>query len=173
MGETLNTVNIEVDDEVFASLQAKAQPLIDTPNDVLRRLLAAQTPAKAKTAKKAAKAAKKRAGSKGRGIPARQYVRRGTLVPESDYVQPILQALVSAGGSGKAREIITAVGKRLEHKFKAAEYVKTATSEPRWENRARDVRIKLVKQGLIRPSSETAFGVWEITAEGRRQISGL
>lgn len=30
---------IRVDSEVFAALQARARPLIDTPNDVLRKLL--------------------------------------------------------------------------------------------------------------------------------------
>ncbi|XVU22919.1 hypothetical protein ACQPZJ_37450 [Actinoplanes sp. CA-054009] len=31
---------IEVDDEVFAKLQGRAVPFVDTPNDVIRRLLA-------------------------------------------------------------------------------------------------------------------------------------
>src|SRR5438270_636737 len=31
---------IEIDDEVFAQLQNRARPFIDTPNDVIRRLLA-------------------------------------------------------------------------------------------------------------------------------------
>ncbi|MHA7960244.1 restriction system modified-DNA reader domain-containing protein [Streptomyces sp. L500] len=31
--------SIEIDDEVFAFLQSQCEPLVDTPNDVLRRLL--------------------------------------------------------------------------------------------------------------------------------------
>ncbi|MGA4851329.1 hypothetical protein ACOBQB_35680 [Streptomyces sp. G5(2025)] len=31
--------SIDVDDEVFAFLQSQSEPLVDTPNDVLRRLL--------------------------------------------------------------------------------------------------------------------------------------
>ncbi|MGW5420202.1 restriction system modified-DNA reader domain-containing protein [Streptomyces sp. NPDC003943] len=31
--------SIEIDDEVFAFLQSQSEPLVDTPNDVLRRLL--------------------------------------------------------------------------------------------------------------------------------------
>ncbi|MET9772706.1 hypothetical protein ABZ023_00395 [Streptomyces sp. NPDC006367] len=31
--------SIEIDDEVFAFLQSRCEPLVDTPNDVLRRLL--------------------------------------------------------------------------------------------------------------------------------------
>lgn len=30
---------IEIDEEVFAFLQQHCEPLVDTPNDVLRRLL--------------------------------------------------------------------------------------------------------------------------------------
>jgi len=170
MGET---VNIEVDDEVFALLQAKAQPLVDTPSDVLRRLLGddkPQKPAAKKASKKAAKAAKKQAG---RRLAARQYAPRGSLVPEDDYVKPILQALIAAGGSGRARDITDAVGRRLEHRFSAAEHVVTVANEPRWRNRTRDVRMKLVKQGLIARPAPDKFGIWEITAEGRRQASGL
>ncbi|OKJ03893.1 hypothetical protein AMK18_01505 [Streptomyces sp. CB01249] len=35
------TRTIEIDDEVFAFLQHHSEPLVDTPNDVLRRLLLA------------------------------------------------------------------------------------------------------------------------------------
>ncbi|MEU3047666.1 MULTISPECIES: hypothetical protein [unclassified Streptomyces] len=31
--------SIEIDDEVFTFLQSRSEPLVDTPNDVLRRLL--------------------------------------------------------------------------------------------------------------------------------------
>ncbi|MFJ2781575.1 hypothetical protein [Kitasatospora sp. NPDC087315] len=34
-----STRTIEIDDEVFAFLQQHSEPLVDTPNDVLRRLL--------------------------------------------------------------------------------------------------------------------------------------
>ncbi|MFF8608431.1 hypothetical protein ACF06X_21105 [Streptomyces sp. NPDC015346] len=35
--------SIEIDDEVFAFLQSRSEPLVDTPNDVLRRLLLKDT----------------------------------------------------------------------------------------------------------------------------------
>lgn len=35
--------SIDVDDEVFAFLQSQSEPLVDTPNDVLRRLLLASS----------------------------------------------------------------------------------------------------------------------------------
>lgn len=35
----MQSYTIEIDDEVFRYLQSKAQPLVDTPNAVLRRLL--------------------------------------------------------------------------------------------------------------------------------------
>lgn len=39
------TRTIRVDDEVFAKLQSMAEPLVDTPNSTLRRLLGLDTPA--------------------------------------------------------------------------------------------------------------------------------
>lgn len=165
-----DTVEIRVDEEVFARLQAKAEPLVDTPNDVLRRLLLEQKrAAKKATAKKATKKTAKKATR--RAVVER--VPRGSLLPEGDYVQPILQALVAAGGSAQVRSVMDAVRRRLEHRFKAAEYAVTAAGRTRWEARTRDVRVKLVKQGLLAPASRANYGVWEITAEGRRQASGL
>ncbi|MFF4864482.1 hypothetical protein ACFY3J_22635 [Streptomyces sp. NPDC001231] len=43
------TRTIRVDDEVFAALQALAEPLVDTPNSVLRRLLKLDLPASSST----------------------------------------------------------------------------------------------------------------------------
>lgn len=34
--------NVRIDDEVFRALQAHAEPLVDTPNSVLRRVLGLQ-----------------------------------------------------------------------------------------------------------------------------------
>ncbi|MCX4682730.1 restriction system modified-DNA reader domain-containing protein [Kitasatospora purpeofusca] len=39
IGEALTMVRIEIDAEVFAFLQENSEPLVDTPNTVLRRLL--------------------------------------------------------------------------------------------------------------------------------------
>ncbi|WP_304455447.1 hypothetical protein [Nocardiopsis sp. YSL2] len=36
---------IRIDDEVYAELQRRAQPFVDTPNDVLRRILELNAPA--------------------------------------------------------------------------------------------------------------------------------
>lgn len=40
----MQKVNIEIDEEIFNFLQSQATPFVDTPNDVLRRLLLESAP---------------------------------------------------------------------------------------------------------------------------------
>jgi hypothetical protein len=49
IGSVMARRTIEVDDEVFAFLQQHCEPLVDTPNDVLRRLLLSEEPVGPKT----------------------------------------------------------------------------------------------------------------------------
>lgn len=61
------TRRIEVDEEVFAFLQQHCEPLVDTPNDVLRRLLLDREPSESQ---------------KGTAVPAKRLPRRpGALTP--------------------------------------------------------------------------------------------
>jgi len=66
-----STRSIEIDDEVFAFLQQHSEPLVDTPNDVLRRLLLGEAESAA-----SAEVAERR--GTGALMP---FVERGWLVP--------------------------------------------------------------------------------------------
>lgn len=67
--------SIKVDKEVFSYLQQQAQPFIDTPNDVLRRLLLSHpsVPRKPPPAKEMPKSDKGVSGESG-GISSQQFV---------------------------------------------------------------------------------------------------
>lgn len=91
---------IEVDDRIFEVIKKNAEPFVDTPNTVLRRLLGVDrgrnpvsSPTTASTTERAAP---------------------GTLLPESEYELPILRFLQERGGRALSRE---AVGEALSHKL--------------------------------------------------------
>ena len=94
---------IRIDDEVFAVLQKRAQAFVDSPNDVLRRDyglngFSANEPIHD------VPGAPSFAGGEPQSIPTRRRrkvmgrILRGEKTPEPEYVTPILQALVQAGG---------------------------------------------------------------------------
>jgi hypothetical protein len=145
--------SIDVDTDVFETIKANAEPFVDTPNSVLRRMLGldrgAQQPGKV--------AALRKKG--GRASP-------GSILPESEYQVPILQELVKRGGSAHATEVTNAVGQRLADRLTEKDRETLDSGDIRWRNRVQFTRLTLKERGLI--SSESPRGVWEITDEGRK-----
>lgn len=141
---------IEVDTDVFAVIKAEAEPFVDTPNTALRRLLGLD------------------GGAGSKSDPERAP--HGSLLPEPEYELPILQALVDAGGSGKAREITAEVGDRLGDRLSDLDRAPLKSGDVRWENRVAFVRLKLKDRGLLK--SDSPRGVWELTDAGREAAAG-
>jgi hypothetical protein len=144
-------MEIEVDNEVFERIKADAEPFVDTPNSVLRRLLGLDG-----------------AGSI-QSLPAGKVGRRaspGSILPESEYELPILRELLKQGGSGHATEITDAVGERLAGQLTELDESKLASGDVRWRNRVQFTRLRLKERGLIKAGSSR--GIWELTDEGRR-----
>ena len=147
--------SIDTDDEVFEVIKKHAEPFVDTPNTVLRRLLGIdrvtvhQEPAAGKATKT------------GRAAP-------GTLLPESEYEIPILRCLEERGGRAPSREIVEAVGQALGDKLTGLDKQPLKSGDIRWENRAAFVRLRLVERGKL--AKKSPRGTWEITDEGRERL---
>jgi len=176
-----NKRTIAVDTDVFRALQSKAEPLVDDANSVLRRLLslssageAAPSAPKARAAKKATKksakkAAKKAAVKKAAPKPVRKRARRGSLVPESAFEVPMLEALVELGGSAPAGKVTARVGEKLADRLTSVDRESVSSGGVRWQSRAQAVRMKLIKDGELK--SDSPRGVWEISDAGRARLS--
>src|SRR5258708_23106819 len=87
---------IEVDEDVYASLQRQAEAFVDTPNDVLRRVLLGR-PLDAMRSRTTGSQVHQ--GTGGRVSP-------GQLLPHGEYRIPILRVLAAAGGALPVRAII-------------------------------------------------------------------
>lgn len=165
---------IDVDEEVYGALGANAEPFVDTPNSVLRRMLgldgaptvaAAETRPRPSTPRVAAKA-----GTKGRKVKSpRPRAAAGTLLPEQEYERPLLQALVDAGGSAPSKQLIERVGELIGDKLTAQDRESLSSGGVRWQSRIQFVRLRLIERGLMQ--KDTPRGIWAITDSGKELVT--
>jgi hypothetical protein len=150
------SLSIEIDDEVFKLLRNRAEPFVDTPNTVLRRLLGIDR----------VKASPTKDGETTDEKPARAAP--GTLLPEREYEEPILRYLDGRGGRAPSREVVEAVGKALADRLTELDKQQLRSGDVRWEKRAAFVRLRLVERGELVNNSPR--GTWEISDRGRERL---
>lgn len=217
--------NIRIDREVYRRLQELAEPFVDNPNNVLRRLFRldrdeSQTDENAAGEKKHTRSTEKEReleeklkeaqdyateleveiskrmnqsdaklessttefGASKSGGDRRKVAHRarsgrrkraprapaGTLLPEQEYVEPLLSILSEHGGTAPARQIIDAIGKKLENRLTPTDREKNSSGVVRWQNRIQFVRLKLVEEGLLAKNSPR--GIWALTELGRAHL---
>lgn len=142
---------IRVEDDVFAGLKQMAEPFIDTPNSVIRRLLEEkgvltnimQQPNKNERAD------------------------RASLTPQQTYESFLLHVLATKfNGHGTKQELTKSVIDLMKSKgfIGEADRQTVSTGETRAENTIAWARNALKDRGLI--SSLSVRGVWELTKEG-------
>lgn len=168
--------SIDIDDEIFELLKNNAEPLVDTPSSVLRRLLGLDangaTPAPAPPKGDASKRRRRRSKRTGRGRKSSttggQRAARGTLLPEPEYELPILRYLDQHDGRAPSREVVEAIGEELADKLTAADRETLRSGDVRWVSRAAFVRLRLVERGDMDPQAPR--GTWQITDQGRERL---
>lgn len=183
--------HIRVDDDVYEFLKKSAEPFVDTPNAVLRRLLgldaqpesmngstcvtddtqpiAAKNPSRAAAPARGHGARSNRRSISRRRAPKAPRVAPGLLIPQEDYVVPILQSLVERGGNAAAKDVIDAVGQKLQNRLSEVDKSQNASGQIRWQNRAQFVRLNLVESGFLARNGER--GIWTITDSGRAHLA--
>jgi len=140
---------IRVDQDVFEGLQKLAQPFVDSPSMVIRRLLE-----KAGVLKAHAKPPVT--------VPA------GGLTPQSIYENYLLLVLLKEfDGSGHKRDVTHAIVKRMmkDGHIGAADQELVSTGETKAENTITWARNALKQRGHI--DRATRRGIWQLTPEGR------
>lgn len=185
---------IEIDDEVYDRLKEVAEPFVDTPNSVLRRLLeldgstsngnsqldvsGVATPAPPgsraphpQTAKAPnTRSSSRKAGSRKKKVVGRSRVPAGSILAEEEYEIPLLEALMDAGGSAASRDVVEAVGRKLAGRLTDIDREPLKSGGIRWENRIQFVRLKMIERGWMEKG--VPRGTWAISDEGRKQVAG-
>lgn len=157
---------IEVDDQVFEAIKEAAEPFVDTPNTVLRRLLGVKGRANGSGRQVAARASSGPKISKRKGRRART----GTLLEQAAYFEPILRFLSENGGRAPTREVLDQVGRILADRLTDVDREPIASGKVRWENRTQFARLELVKMGFL--NGDSPRGVWAITERGEAFLQG-
>jgi hypothetical protein len=150
---------LRVDDEVFEGLKKLAEPFVDTPSAVIRRLLEEK-------------------GVLAKSPPTPSSVRRplseeaspaeSGLTPQSTYENYLLATLErDFNGRAHKREATLAVIEKMRSDglINAADLELVATGETKAENTISWGRNALKERGYI--SKVSIRGIWELTPEGR------
>ena len=142
---------IKIDDDVWSALQAKATPLVDTPNTVLRDIFGLP-------------------GKNGNGAmePSAQAMAGGRAkgrTPQQAYRAPILRSLYQAGGTKAVNEVLSDIERELGDQLNDVDRQRLNYSPNiRWRNAAQWERAVMVEAGILKAYSPR--GVWELTEKG-------
>lgn len=179
---------LRVDDDVYEELKSHAEPFVDTPNSVLRRLLGLDSapseiagptnmdevdnerppePPAVVPQQPRGRTARRRGG---KGSAKRTRAPAGALLPEDDYEVPLLRALDELGGSAPSRQVIDRVGELLKDSLTDLDRDTLPSGGIRWQSRVQFVRLRLIQQGLM--LKETGRGIWAVSDAGRSFLAG-
>jgi len=160
---------IEVDDDVLNALKKKAEPFVDTPNSVLRRLLLGGGAGIRLGRRRRGKAARGTMHVASSASKKHERAPTGAILPEQEYVKPLLQVLHARGGRAAAREVIEEVGYRLRDRLTSLDKEPVSSGGVRWQNRVQFARLRLIDRGLLKRQSPR--GLWELTEQGAAFIA--
>lgn len=144
---------IRIDDDVWRELKNRAEPLEDSPNDVLRRVFRLEDGAKPPD---------------GGGRRVRRRRVSDGIFPREDFYLPILASVEELGGAARTDDVLQRVYPRIKRRLSSHDLMENQSGEPNWRNSARWAREEMVKEctpPLLSPSSP--HGRWEITDAGR------
>jgi predicted CopG family antitoxin len=170
---------IDVDDDVYEQLKGLAEPFVDNPSDVIRRLLRAVTPGAYALAKNSNDLEDETAEDEVVTDKSVRHVRGVTeftfkevrRTPDRDFRVPILRALEEFGGRASTSDVLDRVGELMRSDLKPIDFKPMQSGQIRWRSAANFERkhMALEREPLIDPNSPR--GIWEMTEHGRRYLA--
>jgi Mrr N-terminal domain len=143
---------IEVDGEVLAAIKDAAEPFVDNPNRVLRRLFELPALEKDGTAAFPAKIAR---------------APRSSLLPLAEFELAILRAVADACGEATRLKLMEVLGRELDDRLTDLDREPLISGALRWQSRVDQARNRLVKAGFL----ESPYrGVWKLTPAGAEDL---
>lgn len=148
---------IRIDQDVFEGLQKLAQPFVDSPGMVIRRLLEERGLLQQRAA-----------------APKAVRAAPNALTPQAVYEKYLLVVLAKEfDGRGHKRDVTHAIVRRMmkDGHIGAADQELVSTGETKAENTITWARNALKQRGHIDRSSSR--GIWELTAAGKASADGI
>jgi hypothetical protein len=153
---------IDLSQQSFDKLKELAEPLVDTPETVIQRLLdayhanGAGTAARQKTTKSSSVAPLRIV------TRDRKRARKGEKTPIEEFYTPLLRALRDAGGKLPANEAIDRVGQLMEDHLNEVDRSRLPSGEVRWRNTVRWASQQLQQEGKL--DKKSTWGVWKVAS---------
>lgn len=158
---------IEVSQVHFEKLKQLAEPLVDTADSVIGRLLevyqlhgngrvAEATPGRKRERSTALKATQR----------DRKRAKKGERTPTDDFFDPLIRVLEEGGGELPAVEAIDHVGRLMADRLNDVDCARLPSGEVRWRNSVRWARQRLEDLGKL--DDKAPYGVWKLK-EGSRK----
>jgi Mrr restriction endonuclease-like protein len=189
---------VVIDDDVLNLVSERAEPLVDSFNSALRRILGLpdtdQSPvffdiqaikpiprvssaddesrAVAELRESGRLGTRRRSSPRktSREAPKRDRAPKGSLLDERAYWQPILKVLAeSPGGAAQARHVVQRVGEILADQLKPLDKETVSSGGLRWETRIMFARLRMKDAGLLKMDSPR--GLWELSDLGRQALT--
>jgi hypothetical protein len=171
---------ITIDDQVYKELKRMAEPFVDSPNDVLRRVFRLRGEGEMADQNGPDKglpgdAEDRSVLTKGewktdrRGRPHFEF-RIVNRTPDREFRIPILRALEEKDGRAPTIDILERVEELMRPRLKPIDYQPMTSGQIRWRSAANFERkhMALERVPLINPTSPR--GIWEITDAGREYL---
>src|SRR5262245_5164223 len=143
---------ILVDGEVFGRLQGLAQPFVDSPNSVLRRVLGLDQERESGPPSEGSAPAGWRESSQTSKdeMTSAQGSAPPPMTPQREFRPVIVELLKETGGGRRMHEVLEGIEERLGPRFHPHDHEAVSTGELRWRNSARWERMKMADEGLIK-----------------------
>jgi hypothetical protein len=158
---------IRITDATWDRLKRWAEPLEDSPEDAVRKVLeAAEEHLKCgqTSFSKRENKIENKVNNKGNRI------HQGLKTPNQTYRLPILEALFKLGGKDSADDVLKAVEEKVKPLLNEFDLQKLSSGmDIRWRNAAQWVRWSLMKEGFLK--SDSPRGVWELSEKGINEIN--
>ena len=176
---------ITISDETWAKLKALAEPLTDTADDVINRLLESGSPTNTEAGDRPVERSRgsaedfedritdqmidSRSQFFTRSNQRADYGRipRGLRLEQDAFKKPILEALDKLGGRARPIKLLPIVEELLKTKLNSFDYEELPTGGARWEKTAHWARFDLVRDGYLNGDDH---GWWAITPEGKSAL---
>jgi len=152
---------ITISDEHWDRLQALAEPLVDSIDDFLDRLLeSAPIGGMASENQKS-----KRPAMKSPNHVRADYGRipRGLRLKVEAFERPILLAIKELGGRARAVRVLPIVERQLKTRLNDVDYESLTSGGPRWHKTARWAKFALAEKGLV---GRSEHGWWKFSPKG-------
>lgn len=146
---------IRISDRSWERLKGWAEPLVDTADSALEKVLDA--------------AERGRSGTRSPQEPPvspepRSTAMKSAKLPQKEFREPLLQVIHELGGRAHVHVLRPMLKERMESRLLPGDLELVSGGVERWWNAACWVRHDLVNEGYFRKGSPR--GVWELSEEG-------